>query len=193
MSPPRPADVTAMLQAWRRGQRDAADELMPLVYDQLRAIAARYLRRERPDHTLEPTALVHEVYLRLIDQKAAEWQDRAHFFAIAAKLMRRILVDHARGRLSDKRGRGTARVSITGVEVAAELTPDLVALDDALRDLAAFDPDRATLVELRYFGGLTVEETAEVMGRSTATVVRQWRTARAWLYDQLRAERPGAA
>jgi RNA polymerase sigma factor (TIGR02999 family) len=166
---------------------------MPLVYDELRAIAARYLRRERPDHTLEPTALVHEVYLRLIDQKAAEWQDRAHFFAIAAKLMRRILVDHARGRLSDKRGRGTARVSITGVEVAAELTPDLVALDDALRDLAAFDPDRATLVELRYFGGLTVEETAEVMGRSTATVVRQWRTARAWLYDQLRAERPGAA
>lgn len=182
-----------MLRAWRRGQRDAADELMPLVYDELRAIAARYLRRERPDHTLEPTALVHEVYLRLIDQKAAEWQDRAHFFAIAAKLMRRILVDHARGRLSDKRGRGAARVTITGVEVAAELTPDLVALDDALRDLAAFDPERATLVELRYFGGLTVEETAEVMGRSTAAVVRQWRTARAWLYDQLRAEPPGAA
>ena len=160
---------------------------MPIVYDELRALAASYLRRERPDHTLQATALVHEAYLRLIDQKVAGWQDRAHFLGMAAYLMRQILVNHAVRHRAVKRGGEALKLTL---EAAAE-TPgapavDLVALDDALKSLAALDPQRGRVVELRFFGGLTVEETAEVMGLSPRTVKREWRGAKAWLYAQLK-------
>ncbi len=189
-----PGQVTQLLKLWRQGDEAAASVLLPLIYGDLKMRAARYLRHERSDHTLQPTALVHEAYMRLVDQKGTHWQDRAHFFAIAAKMMRRVLLDHARKHLSGKRGGGMRPVEL---EVAEELPalslPELVALDDALNALAAFDQNRATLIELRYFAGLTVEETAEVMGCSTATVMRQWRTARAWLFAELSGKQTAAA
>lgn len=178
--------VTQWLLAWSSGDRAALEELIPVVYPELRRIAARYLRRERFDHTLQPTALVNEAYLKLIDQNRAHWQNRAQFFGVAAQLMRRILVDHARTRGAAKRGGGAAPVTL--VDAMGASTPrgiDVVALDEALTRLTNFYPEQGRLVELRYFGGLTIEETGEVMGMSPATVKRQWAVARAWLLSQL--------
>ena len=182
----RDADVTALLLAWSNGETTARSRLIEAVYGELRRVARGYVRRERPDHSLPPTALVHEAYLKLIDQRRVQWQSRAHFFAIAAQLMRRILVDHARGRAAAKRGPG-ATVSL--VDVDAETPPpnvDVLALDAALDKLAEIDPRQSQLVELRFFGGMTVEETATVLGVAPITVKRDWALARAWLFRQLR-------
>lgn len=178
------ADVTQLLLAWSSGRREALDQLLPLVYHELRKIAERYLRRERSGHTLQTTALVHEAYLKLIDQRQVQWQNRAHFFGIAAQAMRRILVDHARSRQTGKRG-GLRLTLDENLDVSDERAADLLALDDALNALAALDPQKSRIVELRYFGGLSIEETAEVLGIGTATVTRQWRLARAWLYGEI--------
>jgi len=169
------------------------DQLMPLVYDELRRIAAAHLRRERPGHTLQSTALVHEAYMRLIDQRNVEWRNRAQFFALASRMIRRILVDHARGSHAIKRGAGAPKLSLDeAIAVSGERELDLVALDDALQGLAKVDPEQSRLVELRYFGGLTIDETAEVMQTSAATVSREWSSARAWLYRELsRGPSPG--
>lgn len=193
---PNPGRVTELLQAWRQGQPEAEADLLPLIYDELRSRAARFLRRERPDHTLQPTALVHEAYMRLVGQRGVDWHDRAHFFAIAARMMRRVLLDHARKHGSEKRGGGQRPVTLdaAALEVTGEgpalPAADLVALDAALTALAGFDPERARVVELRFFGGLTLEEAAAVLGCSSATVMRQWRAARAWLYAELTGSRP---
>ncbi len=186
MAPPSEPDVTALLQEWREGDRKALDRLLPLVYGELRRLAASYLRQERPDHTLQPTALVHEAYLRLTRQRDVVWQNRAHFFGIAAQMMRRILVDHARKRQAAKRDAAAWRV-VTGVEDSADRAPELLALDSALSSLETLDPQQARVVELRFFAGLTVEETAEVAGISEATVKRDWRTAKAWLRREIGA------
>lgn len=183
---PSPPDVTGLLRAWSQGDRGAADLLIPLVYDELRRQAARCLRRERHEHTLRPTALVHEAYLRLAGQRDTDWQSRRQFFAIAARQMRRVLVDHARARGARKRAGGWRRVTLE--EGAAAVPPqdlDILALDDALRELATVDPERARMVELRFFGGLTLDETAEALSVSEATVTRDWRVARAWLHRRL--------
>jgi RNA polymerase sigma factor (TIGR02999 family) len=178
-----PQEVTRLLEDWSNGDRAAFDRLVPIVYDELRRLATRYLRRERPGHTLQTTALVHEAYTRLVDYKRMRWQDRAHFFAVAAQLMRRILVERARSRQAAKRGMGTVKVSLAQAETTAtETAADILALDEALKVLAAHDPRKSQLIELRFFGGLTIEETAEVMGLSPTTLQREWRTARAWLY-----------
>lgn len=176
-----------MLLAWKEGDGAAAERLMPLVYDELRRIAGRYLRGERPGHSFQTTDLVHEAYLRLLGQQRVDWRARAHFYAIAAKMMRRVLLDHAREQLADKRGAGRVLHLKSAVDLGVETdkAPELVALDEALERLARLDPEKAKLVELRYFGGLTVAETAAAMGCSTATVTRQWRTARAWLYQEI--------
>jgi RNA polymerase sigma factor (TIGR02999 family) len=179
-------DVTQLLVQLRSGDKHAVDALMPLVYDELRRIASAHLRRERAGHTLQSTALVHEAYLRLVDQRDVVWQNRAHFFGLASQMIRRILVDHARGVHAAKRGAGIPRLSLDealGVPGGRDL--DLVALDDSLAALARIDPDQARLVELRFFGGLTLEETAEVMSVSPATVSREWASARAWLFREL--------
>ncbi|MBS1807889.1 MAG: sigma-70 family RNA polymerase sigma factor [Acidobacteria bacterium] len=179
-------DVTHLLLDWNKGQQDALEQLMPLVYDELRHIAGRYLRKERPDHTLQTTALVHEAYIRLIDQNQANWQNRAQFFGVAAQMMRRILVDHARGHQADKRGGGAAKLSLDeAIEIADQREVDLIALDDALTNLAALDEQQSRIVELRYFGGLTVEEVAEVLKLSPATIKREWSMAKAWLHREL--------
>jgi RNA polymerase sigma factor (TIGR02999 family) len=180
-------DVTGLLRRWSEGDEEALQKLMPIVYAELRRLAGHYLRLERPDHTLQPTALVHEAFLRLVGQKEVVWQNRAHFFGIAAQMMRRILVDHARRRKAAKRDAATYRVERTQpeAEAAFDRDPELLALDEALTQLEALDPKQARIVELRFFGGLTVEETAEVAGISTATVKREWRTARAWLRREL--------
>jgi len=181
-------EVTALLRDWSGGDRDALERLMPLVYQELRRLAASYLRVERPDHTLQPTALVHEAYLRLVDQRGVSWQNRAHFFGIAAQMMRRILVDHARRRQAAKRDATALRVQAMSAEgeEASVRDPELLALDQALCGLESLDARQARIVELRFFGGLTVEETAEVAGVSSATVKREWRTARAWLAREIR-------
>ena len=184
-------DVTGLLLAWSAGEPAALDQLMPLVYNRLRALAADFLKRERHDHTLETAALVHEAYLKLIDQRRVCWQDRAHFFAICAQLMRRILVDHARHHAYAKRGGGAERLAIDEVrDTPVERSRDIVALDEALCDLASRDPEQARIVELRYFGGLNRDEIAEVLGISSATVTRRWRMARAWLFCYLMQEKP---
>jgi RNA polymerase sigma-70 factor, ECF subfamily len=186
-----PGDVTELLNLYRGGKREALDDLVPIVYGELRAIAARYLRSERDGHTLQPTALVHEAYVRLIDQRDVEWQCRAQFFGVAAQLMRRLLVDHARGRTRRKRGGGVLVVPLEDHDVAAPAPDDgldLVALDDALGRLEALSPQQARVVELRYFGGMSIEETAEVLGVSTMTVKRAWAMARAWLRRELSGE-----
>ncbi len=184
---PSPKDVTQMLNEWGQGHREALDRLMPLVYDELRRLADHYLRRERPDHTLEATGLVHEAYLRLVDQKNVHWQSRAHFFGIAANLMRRILVDYARRHHAAKRGEAVEKLSLDeAVSLAEAREVGLVALDDSLTSLAVIDPQQSRIVELRFFGGLTIEETAEVLGVSPATVFYEWSLARAWLHRQLR-------
>jgi RNA polymerase sigma factor (TIGR02999 family) len=179
-----------MLCEARGGDRAAFDRLLPLVYDELRRLAQARLRAERPDHTLQATALAHEVYLKLIDQSRVAWRDRAHFFAIAARAIRRILVDHARTRHREKRGGGARKLSLDEALTVPAAAPDtdLLALDEALERLASVEPEKAAVVELRFFGGLTAEETAEALGISLSTVERYWRYARAWLYDALRAD-----
>ena len=180
--------VTGLLVDWSRGEREALDALLPLVYDELHRIAERYFRRESAGHTLQPTALVNEAYVRLIDQRRVSWQNRAHFFGVAASLMRRILVDHARKRHAQKRGGGQPGITLQPAsgweEAAADV--EILDLDVALDALAAFDPRQARVTELRFFCGLDVEETAAVVGISTATVKREWRVARAWLQRELR-------
>jgi RNA polymerase sigma factor (TIGR02999 family) len=185
MTPSEPNEITKLLEASREGDEEALNKLLPLVYQELRRLAGHYLRRERPDHTLQPTALVHETYLRLIDQNVS-WQNRAHFFGVAAQMMRRILVDHARSRLAAKRGSGGVKISLDdALNLSDERAGDFIALDEALERLAEFDEQKSKIVELRFFGGLSIEETAEVLGIGTATVTRQWRMAKAWLYQQV--------
>jgi RNA polymerase sigma factor (TIGR02999 family) len=189
---PQPSgEVTQLLSDARQGAPGAHDQLFSIVYTELRRIAANYMRREREDHTLQATALVHEAYMQLVDQTRVNWQSRAHFFGVAAQLMRRILVDHARNQGAQKRG-GNAQVLSIEDNIGIASVPEVAfdELDEALNRLQALDPDQAKLVELRFFGGLTVEEAAEVMGISTATVEREWRMARAWLHQQLTATRP---
>ena len=184
-----PGDVTQLLLAWSKGDRDALEDLIPVVYGELRRMASRYFRHERPGHTLQATGLVHEAYLKLIDQDHARWQNRAQFFGVAAQLMRRILVDHARTRVAAKRGGGVSPVTL--VDAAGASPPrgvDVIALDEALTRLTSRYPEQGRLVELRYFGGLTIEETGEAMGISPATVKRQWTVARAWLLRDLQGE-----
>ena len=184
------SDVTGLLVQWSRGDQQALERLMPLIYAECRRIAARQLRQERRDHTLDPTALVHELYLRLVDQRRATWENRAQFFGIAAQIMRRILVDHARARQTAKRGGSALLVSLD----AAADTPndthveDVLAIDEALDTLSALDAEQVRIIELRFFAGLTVEETAHVVGRSPRTVKREWRLAKAWLHRELHAK-----
>ena len=181
-------NVTALLKAWSDGDSEAADQLIAIVYDELRRQASRYLSRERGDHTLRPTALVNEAYLRLVRQRSVVWQDRGQFFAVAATVMRRLLVDYARKDGASKRGGSFHTVSLQdGDEVSITAAPDVdvIALNDALTALTAIDPQRARMIELRFFAGLTTEETAEALGVSTATVTRGWRLARAWLHRRL--------
>lgn len=181
-----PREVTRLLRAWSAGEPGAFDRLFPLVYDELRRTARRFLAGERQGHTLQATALVHEAYFRLVAQRRVEWQERAQFYAVAARSMRRILVDHARARAAEKRGGDAPPLPLDAAEGVAAVRPaDLVALDGALDGLAAFDPEKAAIVELRYFAGLSNEQTAVAMGCSRATVIRHWRIARAWLYDAL--------
>ena len=180
--------VTRVLAEWSRGDGAALDRLVPLIYPELRRIAGRQLRRERPDHTLQPTALVHEVFLQLVDQRHATWENRAQFFAVSAQLMRRILVDHARSRHALKRGGPITKVAldVRAIDVSGDpVAAEVLAVDQALERLAEQDPDQARIVELRFFGGLTVEETAKVMERSARTVKREWRLAKAWLFREL--------
>lgn len=187
MSMPPPGHVTELLAAWRQGDESAAERLIPLVYDDLRRRAAAALRRERRAHTLTPTALVHEAYLRLVDGRPPSVESRKHFLAIAARVMRRVLVDHARARKAGKRNEGKEAVSLDeALTIGHGRGRALVALDDALVALAAFDSRKARLVELRYFGGLTIEETADVLDTSLATVKREWALARAWLHRELK-------
>jgi RNA polymerase sigma factor (TIGR02999 family) len=179
-------DVTQLLVNWSNGDKEALEDLTPLVYAELRRLANRYLRRERPDHTLQSTALVHEAYLRLIDSNNVQWQNRAHFFAVSAQLIRHILIDHARARQAEKRGSGGLKLSLDeAIATPGEKDMDLVALDDALKDLAKIDPEQSRIVELRFFAGLSIEETAEVVGVSPATVKREWTTAKAWLAREI--------
>ena len=181
-------NITAKLQDWNRGNNSAAEELMPLVYDELHKVAARYLRKERPDHTLQPTALVNEVYLKLIDISSVEWQDRAHFFAVSSNVMRRILVDYARAQATDKRGGAMQKVELDeAVSFPRESQVDLLALNDALDKLAELDERQSQIVEMRFFGGLTVEETAEVLKVSARTIKREWAMAKAWLFQQMKS------
>ncbi|MGH9769673.1 MAG: sigma-70 family RNA polymerase sigma factor [Blastocatellia bacterium] len=181
--------ITQLLIRWSDGDREALDRLMPLVYGELRRLARGYLRRERLNHTLQPTALAHEAYLRLIDQKRANWRNRAQFFGIAAQMMRRILVDHARLHSAAKRGDGDYHLSLNQADQAAQAVDqqaiDVLALDEALGRLAVFSTQQSRIVELRHFGGLTIEETAAVLGVSHATVEREWSVARAWLRREL--------
>lgn len=185
--PQRSVEITGLLIAWSGGQREVEKDLLSLVHKDLRVIAKRYLRKERSEHTLETAALVNEAYMRLIDQTRVSWKDRAHFFAISSKIMRRILVDHAREKAAQKRGGYLQRVSLEDCDSLAiiERAPYLLDLDDALTSLAEQDPEGARLVELRYFGGLTKQELAEVLNVSTATIARRWRLVRAWLHTYL--------
>lgn len=181
-----PEEVSQLLAEWSGGDRAALDKLMPLIHEELRRLAHRHLRQERAGHTLQTSALVNEVYLRLVEERAMRWQDRAHFFAVAAQLMRLILVDYARARRYAKRGGGARHLPLDeAVTVAATRSADLIALDDALHGLAAFDARKSRVAELRFFGGLSVEETAEVLGVSAVTVMREWRLAKAWLHREL--------
>lgn len=183
-----PGAVTEWLVAWSGGDEAALERLVPVVHAELRRLARREMRRERPEHTLQTTALVNEAYLRLVDVRGVSWNDRAHFFAMAARLMRRVLVDHARSRRYQKRGGGATAIPFEeGLAVAPQPGTDLVALDDALRALADLDARKSQVVELRFFGGLSVEETAAALDVSTSTVLRDWRLAKAWLLKELDA------
>ena len=185
-----PGDVTRLLQALGLDE-PAVQGVLPLVYDELRRLAGSYLRRERRDHTLQPTALVHEAYMRLVDQRGGDWQNRSQFYGIAAQMMRRILIDHAREHLAAKRGGGAKQVTLSGIETPADSDDavEILALHEALEKLAALDERQAKVVELRYFGGLSVEEAAEALEISPATVKREWATARAWLKRELAGSR----
>jgi RNA polymerase sigma factor (TIGR02999 family) len=186
-----PNDITQLLVDWSNGRQEALADLLPVVYGELRRVARRSLRRERPNHTLSGTALVNEVYLQLVDQTAVQWQNRAHFFGIAANLMRQILVQHARRHQAAKRGGGQYLLALDDAAgVPTERPVDLVALDEALSHLAERDARKSRIVELRFFGGLSTEETAEVLGISPRTVKREWRLAKAWLYHELTQSRP---
>jgi RNA polymerase sigma-70 factor, ECF subfamily len=179
-------EVTKLLKKAQNGDRESLDRLLPVIYDELRRVAANQLQKERADHTLQATALVHEAYLRLLEQREVDWQNRAHFFSIAAEMMRRILVNYAVQRNTQKRGLGAARLSLDeAISFSDEKDFDLVSLDDALKQLAEYNAGAAHIVELRFFGGLTIEETAEVLGISDSTVKREWRMAKAWLKAQL--------
>jgi RNA polymerase sigma factor (TIGR02999 family) len=181
-----PQNVTELLTEWGNGDKEALDRILPIVYDELRKQAARYLRRERAGHTLQTTALIHEAYIRLVDQKNVRWQNRAHFFGISAQLMRRILVDHARTKGRVKRGGSDIRVSLDDVNlIAKEKDLDILAVDEALDRLAKIDEQQSKIVELRFFSGLTVEETAEVLKISPATIKRDWSMAKAWLHREI--------
>lgn len=183
--------VTELLVRWRGGDREALEALMPLVYDELRRLAHYYLRQERSDHTLQSTALVHEAYLRLAGQNPPQWQNRAHFFGIAAHLMRQILVEYARGRGAAKRGGNACKLALDeAVALSPQIDVDVVALDKALNELSELDVQQSRIVELRFFGGLTIEDTSEVLGISPATVKRDWVTARAWLYRAMTGDVP---
>ena len=182
---PAPPTITQLLCEWSKGDQAALDQLMPLVYDELRRLARSYLRRERSDHTLQATALVHEAYLRLIDQHSVSWHNRAHFFGIASQMMRRILVNHALARGAAKRGGAATKLSLDETVGFEQRDVDLIALDQALKELEALDLRQARIVELRFFGGLSIEETAEVVNLSPATVKREWSTARLWLRRQI--------
>jgi RNA polymerase sigma-70 factor, ECF subfamily len=181
MTLPSPKEVTRLLVDWGDGDKAALDELIPLVYDELRRLAARYMRRESQGHTLQTSALVNEAYLRLIDQKSVQWQNRAHFFGVAAQLMRRILVDHARSRLRAKRGGGAQMVSLAEQAVMSKEVAEVIVIDEALKGLAEMDPRKSQIVEMKFFGGLTNEEVAEVLKVTSRTVEREWRKAKAWL------------
>ena len=186
-----PPDVTQLLVGWSGGDRSASEQLMAAVYAELHRQAARAMGRETPDHTLQATALVNEAYLRLIDQRRVQWRNRAHFFGVAAQLMRRILVDHARGRLAEKRGGGLRQVTLGNADAAGDTMPDesgvdVLVLHEALERLAAIDPRQARIVELRYFGGMNIEDTAEALDLSPATIKREWAVARMWLRRELR-------
>ncbi len=185
-SPRAQTEVTRMLANWREGDREAPAHLVELVYEELRAIAGQYLQRERAGHTLQATALVHEAYVRLVDQTTATWQNRAHFMGVAAQVMRRVLVDHARKHRAEKRG-GTQETLVLDetADIAPQQSVDLLALDDALGDLAALDSRQSQIVELRFFGGLTNDEIAEVLDLSTRTIKREWRLAKAWLRREI--------
>jgi RNA polymerase sigma factor (TIGR02999 family) len=186
MTVPSTHEMTQLLEAWSRGDQAALEKLTPLVYDELHRLARRYMAQERPGHTLQTTALAHEAYLRLVDWKNVAWQNRAHFFGMAARIMRRILVDFARSRRYAKRGGGALTVSLSAAAgIYQERAPDLLALDDALTSLAAIAPRQAEVVELRFFGGLSIEETAEMLKVSPATVRRDWSLAQAWLFREL--------
>jgi RNA polymerase sigma factor (TIGR02999 family) len=188
MATPPTREVTRLLLAWSQGDQTALEKLTPLVYEELRRLAHRYMVRERPDHTLQTTALVNEAYMRLVNQKNVAWQNRAHFFAISAQLMRRILVDLARSRQCIKRGQAQQVSLDEALIVSREREADLVALDDALSALAAIDPRKCQVVELRFFAGLSVEETAEVLKISSDTVIRDWKVAKVWLLRELSRE-----
>jgi len=179
-------ELTQLLHSWSNGDDQALDKLIPLVYAELRKLARRHMGRENSDHTLQTSALINEAYLKLIDQQSVQWQNRAHFFAVAAQVMRHILIDHARAHRFAKRGAGAVKVSLDETAVLTdERASELVALDDALTSLASFDSRKSRIVELRYFGGLSIEETAEIMKISPVTVTREWRAARAWLRREM--------
>jgi RNA polymerase sigma factor (TIGR02999 family) len=183
------ANITELLLKWNEGDAEALENLMPLVENELRRIAHRFMRRENPQHTLQTTALVNEVYLKLIDQRSANWQNRLHFFALSSKMMRRILLNHARDRLAQKRGGNFEKVSLETVEtLSLSKSRELIALDEALEALAHFDPLKSRIVELRYFGGLSLEETANILNIATVTVSKHWQFARAWLKKEISGE-----
>jgi RNA polymerase sigma-70 factor (ECF subfamily) len=189
MNTPETENITQLLIEVTNRNSAAVDVLLPLIYDELRKLAGNYLRRERSDHTLEPTALVHEAYLRMVDQTQVNWQNRAHFFGVAAQMMRRILIDHARAHNAEKRGQDFQKLSLDeNIDKSVERSSELIALDDALRSLAELDEQKGRIVELRFFGGLSIDETAEVLGVSAPTVKRQWRMAKAWLYGQVQKQ-----
>jgi len=193
METPPTRDVTRLLVDWGNGDRAALDELTPLVYGELRRLAARYMRRESPGHTLQPSALVNEAFLRLVDQRDVRWQNRAHFFGVAAQLMRRVLIDWARKHASGKRGGGTVRVSVSEAAGVTRQASDMIALDRALTGLAEMDPRKGRIVEMKFFGGLTTEEVAAVIGVTPRTVEREWRAAKAWLQRAIDEGEPGEA
>jgi RNA polymerase sigma factor (TIGR02999 family) len=179
-------ELTQLLNSWSNGDDQALDKLIPLVYAELRKLARRHMGRENPDHTLQTSALINEAYLKLVDQQSVQWQNRAHFFAVAAQVMRHILIDHARAHRFAKRGAGAVKVSLDETAVLTdERASELVALDDALTTLASLDLRKSRIVELRFFGGLSIEETAEIIKISPKTVTREWRAARAWLRQEM--------
>ncbi len=184
MPTPTIKPVTHLLHEWRAGNQEALNQLMPLVYDELRRLAGHYMKSERPSHTLQPTALINEAYIRLVEMEVS-WQDRSHFFAVAARLLRRILVDHAKGHRRDKRGGGQVRVTLDEELGAFGPDPDILALDEAMTRLAAFDERKVRVIEMHFFGGLTYDEMAEALGISQATVHRELRLAKAWLHNEL--------